>query len=279
MRRLEQVAKDRNVAEHRDFRQRSRFTVVEQSREREALTITQLDARASTTCAKCRNHETFKPHTVCEVDRGDFRFELQPDVIFVDDGWFKVQTNAVFLKLNRYRAAAAAAALNDGNRKFATGEEAGNLAVHGDQVWFRESTQRAVGLHCANHLRRIAAHQKDVHGARESSLHETVAYFAQRTRTTTGDEAAITRSALVRERGAEVTQLVAADFRDADRELDLRCVFHGGSKHVHGLETGGLDHAVGLRRVCRVGHGAREHDGTIGLAQANVITREQRADL
>ncbi len=80
------------------LRQVARFAVVEQAGESKALTIAQLNTRAGSPGAQGGNHKALEPDTVCEVDRRNFRFELEPDVIFVDDGWFKVQTDAVFLK-------------------------------------------------------------------------------------------------------------------------------------------------------------------------------------
>ena len=52
-------------------------------------------------------------------------------------------------------AVAAAAALNYRNRKFAAGEEARLLAVHRDQIWFRQFAQRALCLQHANHGRGV----------------------------------------------------------------------------------------------------------------------------
>src|ERR1051326_7580406 len=117
--------------------------------------------------AKSRNHESFEFHAVGEIDRRDFRLELETNVIFIDDGWFKVQTDAVFLELNCHSssaAATAAATLNNGNRKLTAREEACGLSIHRDQVRLSQCTECAVGLHRANHLCGVAAHQEHVRG-------------------------------------------------------------------------------------------------------------------
>src|SRR6185369_13571003 len=120
-------------------------------------------------------------NAVCKIDRRYFRFELETDVIFVDDGRFKVQTNTVFLELNGdgVTAATAASALNNRNRKFAAGEEAGNLAIHRDQVWLGQRTQRTVCLHGANEGGHVAAEQDQVRRGVECSRQQAAKYVTR----------------------------------------------------------------------------------------------------
>src|SRR6185295_17259136 len=101
--RLEQIAEHGDLADDRNSRERLCLRVVEQTCERERLSITQLDASLGATSAQCRNYKTVVANTVVEVDRGNFRFEFQPDVVFVDDGRFEVQANAILFPNDRDR--------------------------------------------------------------------------------------------------------------------------------------------------------------------------------
>src|SRR5262249_61670029 len=80
-----------------------------------------------------------------EVDGADLGINGETDRIAVQDGRNKVQPDAELFERDRDRRAhAARRGLRYGNGEFAAGQEAGSLAVHGNQIRLRQNAHQRV---------------------------------------------------------------------------------------------------------------------------------------
>src|SRR5262249_43546511 len=116
--------------------------VVQQSGNRERLTVAQLDAGLSAPCGQRRNSETGERDAIRKVECAHLRPNLELDGI-ARNGWEEIEPDTEFSEHDRDRTGGA---LHDGDGEFASGEEACLLPVIGNQVGFGETLKRTRGL-------------------------------------------------------------------------------------------------------------------------------------
>ena len=117
--------------------------VVEQAGDRERLPVAQLDIRFGAPRRERRDPEALERDAVGEVERADLRPDLQSNHV-AGNRRLEVQPDAELLEDDRHGVRRAA--LRNGNRELAAGEEAGFLAVVGNQVRLGQALEPALGL-------------------------------------------------------------------------------------------------------------------------------------
>ena len=180
-----------------------------------------------------------------------------------------------------------AAALDDRNRNLAAGEEAGFLAVVGDQVRLGEALEEPARLQRLDdgadallaleeeQVQEIAEDQVDRVGSAlallEAGRRELLRRRSGRALSRRDEEA-----------GAELGQRAAIDLGESHLQHDLLALLAAGElQHVDDfdLRRAGLRDLGGAQRHAVARHRAREDDGLVGRADADVFAREQRAQL
>src|SRR5688572_20121666 len=283
--RLEESADNGNRADDGNARQGLRFGVVEQARECERLTIAQFNTGLGATSAERWNYETVETNAIAEVDRGDFRLEFETDVVFVDDGRFEVETDAILFPHDGH-AVTAIAHLEHRYGELTTGEEARLLTVHRDQVWLG---QLAEGAFLTQHSQHRAGIDLTIENEKvQRRLNDRVQDGSARAGRAVAQNAWTTTTVPIttrssrragQERRSVVAQLVAVNFRDADLKLNLHRIANRRGQHVDDFEIRRFDHALHLRSGDGIRDATGDHDRTIGLTQADVVFRKQRANL
>src|SRR5687767_2351016 len=161
---LEQIADDRNLAEQRHRCHVGLRLVVDEAGDGERLTVAQLDlirlhVRPEVSSLDFNNGivlegfripalttrrdaESLEHDAVVEVERADFRTDMQPDEV-AGNRRFEIQPDAKLLEQDRNRPGRA---LHDRYGEFTTSQEARLLAVVGDQIRLGQALEVSVGL-------------------------------------------------------------------------------------------------------------------------------------
>ena len=113
--------------------------VVEEAGDGERLPVAQLDIRFRAPRRQRRNPESLERDAVGEVERADLRPDFQSNHI-ARNRRLEVQPDAELLEYDRHGAGAA---LRNRNRELTAGEEAGFLAVVGNQVRLGQALEPA----------------------------------------------------------------------------------------------------------------------------------------
>src|SRR5579864_4989863 len=138
---LEEQPENRDVANARDLRERLVHLVADQPGDREGLVVLQLQLGFGAARRERRNLEAIQQDGVAEVERADFRPDLEVHAVAVDDRR-EVQADAEFLEHHSDGDGAAGAWLRDGDWDLATGEEAGLFPALGYQVRLGETLEQ-----------------------------------------------------------------------------------------------------------------------------------------
>src|SRR5580765_2697569 len=97
---LKQLAKDRDVANTRDFLELFGYPIVQQSGNGETLPIVELHFGFGAIGCDCGNDETLQSERVCEIQRANLGLDLQMNEPVWRQGGSEIQTNAKLFELD-----------------------------------------------------------------------------------------------------------------------------------------------------------------------------------
>src|SRR5580700_9652979 len=147
---LEKITQDRNVAQARNFVPNVGDTIIDQTGDHEALSVAQLELGLSLARAQSRDSEARNSQSVGKIESADFGGDDEVNIAVGHDHRGELEPDAKLLEGDG-NGGESLSRLHNGEGKLAAGEEAGFLAVDGDEVGLGQDLEKVLGLERLDH--------------------------------------------------------------------------------------------------------------------------------